>query len=107
MESRPIINANVLIETGYMLSLGKNVSVLKDSKIRKLPTDISNLIHKTYSYESLLWSLTKEIMKWCEKDNNLFGAFSIRRDLRTEGRDFIVYIGGSIDFLEITVKRES
>lgn len=56
-----VLNENVLIGTGYMLALGRQVLLLKDKRIERLPTDISNLIHRSYDYASFPFSMTKEL----------------------------------------------
>ena len=92
------LNENVLIETGYMLALGKSVLLLKDKRVERLPSDMSNLIYKNYDIEDISRSINNAIVNWVEADLGIFNEVSIRPKIKKIGRDIIVYVGGSCDW---------
>ncbi len=65
------INPNVLIELGFMLSLGKDCLVLKEETLKdKLPVDIIARIYEPFNGSSKLKikeSVTKAIQSWAKK----------------------------------------
>ena len=63
-------NPNVALETGYMLSKGAYVCLLKDSRLKNLPSDLISKLYKEYDYadfkkqiQGLLQTWLKEIHK--------------------------------------------
>lgn len=65
-----IYNPNVALETGYMMALGRKVCLLKDKRLKKLPTDIISKLYKTYDFEDIENTIPEQIEPWL-KDNNL------------------------------------
>ena len=65
-----IYNPNVALETGYMMALGRKVCLLKDKRLKKLPTDIISKLYKTYDFEDIENTVSEQIESWL-KDNNL------------------------------------
>ena len=65
-----IYNPNVALETGYMMALGRKVCLLKDKRLKKLPTDIISKLYRTYDFEDIENTIPEQIEPWL-KDNNL------------------------------------
>lgn len=69
-EEEDIYNPNVALETGYMMALGRKVCLLKDSCLKKLPTDIISKLYKTYDADDIERTVSQQIESWL-KDNHL------------------------------------
>lgn len=67
---KDIYNPNVALETGYMMALGRKVCLLKDKRLKKLPTDIISKLYKIYDFEDIGNTVPEQIESWL-KDNNL------------------------------------
>ena len=59
-----------LWKTGYMMALGRKVCLLKDSCLKKLPTDIISKLYKTYDANDIERTVSQQIESWL-KDNHL------------------------------------
>lgn len=59
-----IFNPNVSIELGFMLSRGKEVLILKDKALKKLPTDMMGSLYENFDLDNPINSLPTIIEKW-------------------------------------------
>lgn len=57
-------NPNVSLEVGYMMGLGKNVSLLKDKTLKNLPTDLIGKLYKSFDPQDITGTLPKKLEKW-------------------------------------------
>lgn len=69
-DEEDVYNPNVALETGYMMALGRKVCLLKDNRLKKLPTDIISKLYKTYDFSDIANTVPEQIESWL-KDNNL------------------------------------
>lgn len=64
-----IYNPNVALETGYMMALGRKICLLKDSRLKQLPTDIISKLYKTYDINDIDNTVSKQIESWLRDKN--------------------------------------
>lgn len=64
-------NPNISIELGYMLALDRRCLVLKDRRMRSLPTDICGKIYRAFDPYHIRDSLEDQILRWCRDDLGL------------------------------------
>lgn len=57
-------NPNVSLETGYMLSSGKPVCILKDRTVKKLPADIISKLYKEFDSNKPYETIKPELEDW-------------------------------------------
>jgi hypothetical protein len=57
-------NPNVSLEAGYMMGLGKNVLLLKDSTLKSLQTDLVGKLYKPFDLQAVAESMPAQIEKW-------------------------------------------
>jgi hypothetical protein len=63
-------NPNVSLELGYMMALGKEVCLLKDSTQSSLPTDLVGSLYRTFDPQSPDRDIRTELLRWL-KDKSL------------------------------------
>lgn len=59
-------NPNVSLEVGYMIGLGKNVLLLKDSTLKRLHADLVGKLYKEFDPQAVPETMPKQIQKWLE-----------------------------------------
>lgn len=65
-----IYNPNVALEAGYVMALGRKVCLLKDSRLKKLSTDIISKLYKIYDANDIEKTVSQQIESWIQ-DNDL------------------------------------
>lgn len=62
-------NPNVTLEIGYALGLKKSVCLLKEKKVRSLPSDLQGRIYVEFNEEKIDTSIEKSLIKWIQDKN--------------------------------------
>ena len=62
-------NPNVSLELGFMLSRGKEVLILKDCALPKLPTDLLGYLYTEFDLNQVKRQLPRKIRKWIKETN--------------------------------------
>jgi hypothetical protein len=57
-------NPNVSLEVGYMMGMGKDVLLLKDSTLRNLHTDLAGKLYKQFDTADVTGTMPQQIEKW-------------------------------------------
>lgn len=65
-------NANVGLEVGYLMAMGKPVLLLKDDTLEDLPSDLAGKLYKTFDAHDPENSIPKGMVKWLEQ-NGIIG----------------------------------
>ena len=60
-------NPNVALETGYMLSKGAYVCLLKDSRLKNLPSDLISKLYKEYDYADFEKQIPGLLQTWLKE----------------------------------------
>lgn len=60
-------NPNVSIEVGFMLSRGKDVLVLKDEALKRLPTDMMGSLYQDFDLDNPQESLARIVKMWIKE----------------------------------------
>lgn len=60
-------NPNVSIELGFMLSRGKDVLILKDKVLKKLPTDMIGSLYQDFDLDNPQHSLPSIVERWIKE----------------------------------------
>jgi phosphoserine phosphatase len=60
-------NPNVSIELGFMLSRGKEVLLLKDKALKKMPTDMMGSLYQDFDLNAPEQSLVRILENWCNE----------------------------------------
>ncbi len=63
-------NPNVSLQTGYMLGMGKNMLLLKDSTLKSHPTDLAGALYKPFDPQAIKTTMPAQIEEWL-KDKGL------------------------------------
>jgi hypothetical protein len=80
-------NANVALEVGYCLGMGKPVCLLKEHTLRSLPSDMQGRIYVPFDGSKIEASLSSALAKWLADNGLPANATSeLARSLRTEMR---------------------
>ena len=58
------INPNVSIELGFMLSRGKEVLILKENSLEKLPSDLMGSLYEKFNLNNTMKELTTILERW-------------------------------------------
>lgn len=66
-EQLPLLNSNVLIETGAMLMAGRRCVILRDSSVSKMPTDLVGHIYRRIDLADTS-TVEDAVRKWCSDD---------------------------------------
>ena len=61
-------NPNVSLELGYMYALGKRCLLLKEKRMKRLPTDVCGKLYKDFDQFHIGKSIHERIEEWLEKD---------------------------------------
>lgn len=75
-DKNKIYNPNVAFETGYMMALGRKVCLLKDKRLKQLPTDIIARLYKTYDVDDIENTLPQQIESWLRDNIDIGGKNS-------------------------------
>jgi len=59
-----VFNANIALEVGFMKSRGLNILLLKDKRLKKLPTDIISKIYKEFNFDYPEGDIKKAVTEW-------------------------------------------
>jgi protein-tyrosine-phosphatase len=59
-------NPNVSLELGYMLAQKKEVLLLKETRLRTMPTDVAGHLYKTFDSSNLEGSVRVRILEWLQ-----------------------------------------
>lgn len=59
-----VFNPNVMIETGYMLGQGKDVFLLKDDRVDRVPVDIRGLLHRAINLQGTHQCAKEAVKYW-------------------------------------------
>lgn len=70
---REDFNPNVSLEVGYMLALGKQVCLLKDTTLDALNADLVGRLYRSFDTQDAKNSIPRELEKWMV-DRGLIGA---------------------------------
>ena len=57
-------NPNIALECGFMMALGKRVLLLKESRMPKMPTDITGKLWKPFSVFNIESTISQQIESW-------------------------------------------
>jgi predicted nucleotide-binding protein len=60
-------NPNVAIELGFMLSRGKDVLILKDKVLEKIPTDVMGSLYQDFDLDNPRRSLARTVKRWIKE----------------------------------------
>jgi predicted nucleotide-binding protein len=60
-------NPNVSIELGFMLSRGKEVLLLKDKALEKMPSDMMGSLYRDFDLDAPEQSLAGILENWCKE----------------------------------------
>lgn len=66
-------NPNVAFETGYMMALNRKVCLLKDRRLKQLPTDIISKLYKTYDVNDIDNTVPLQIELWLRNNFDIAG----------------------------------
>ncbi|MEQ1752086.1 MAG: hypothetical protein ABL974_21875 [Prosthecobacter sp.] len=61
-------NANVGLEVGYLMAMGKPVLLLKDQTLEDLPSDLAGKLYKPFDAHDPEGSIPKGMAKWLEQN---------------------------------------
>jgi hypothetical protein len=61
-------NPNISIEYGFMRGIGKRVLLLKELRLRALPTDITGKLYREFNMMDPDRTIAKQISLWAERD---------------------------------------
>jgi len=64
-------NPNVPLEYGFMRALNRQVLLLKDQRMPKLPTDMTGKIFRPFDSYSITETIQQQISEWAERDLGL------------------------------------
>ena len=62
-----VFNANIALEVGFMKSRGLDLLLLKDKRLKKLPTDIISKIYEEFNFNHPERDVKKAVTKWIER----------------------------------------
>jgi hypothetical protein len=62
---------NVPLEYGFMRAMDRRVLLLKDQRMKDLPSDMTGKLYRSFDTYHITKSITKEITQWAEKDLGL------------------------------------
>jgi nucleoside 2-deoxyribosyltransferase len=62
-------NPNIAFETGYMFGLEKPVLLLKDRRLRTLPSDLLGLLYKEFDPDNVRDTVPQKIREFAEEKN--------------------------------------
>ena len=57
-------NPNVALEVGYMMALKKQICLLKDRRLPKLPTDLAGRLYRDFDPEDIDTTISKALRSW-------------------------------------------
>jgi len=62
-----VFNANIALEVGFMKSRGLDILLLKDKRLKKLPTDIISKLYEEFNFDDPEGDVKKAVTKWIER----------------------------------------
>jgi acylphosphatase len=62
-----VFNANIALEVGFMKSRGLDILLLKDKRLKKLPTDIISKLYEEFNFDNPEGDVEKAVTKWIER----------------------------------------
>jgi acylphosphatase len=62
-----VFNANIALEVGFMKSRGLEILLLKDKRLKKLPTDIISKLYEEFNFDNPEEEVKKAVIKWIER----------------------------------------
>jgi hypothetical protein len=64
-------NPNVPLEYGFMRAINRQVLLLKDKRMPRLPTDMTGKIYRTFDSYQITSTIHEQIRSWAERDLDL------------------------------------
>jgi hypothetical protein len=65
-------NPNVPLEYGFLRAINRQVLLLKDQRMPKLPTDMTGKIYRTFDSYSITETVHQQVSEWAERDLGLY-----------------------------------
>jgi protein-tyrosine-phosphatase len=81
---QPDFNPNVLFELGYLLGLGRNCLLLKEKRLRQLPTDLGGHVYKEFDSRDIERTILGQVADWLKE-------LGVRK---RDGERLIVFVSG-------------
>ncbi len=64
-------NPNIPLEYGFMRAMSRQMLLLKDKRMPRLPTDVVGKIYKDFDTYNIKASVEARVRRWCQSDLNL------------------------------------
>jgi hypothetical protein len=91
MISEKSFNPNVSLEIGYLLGLNKSVCLLKERKLKTLPSDLVGRLYREFSIENCEISISNQITNWLD-DRHLIQPVNNPNELFKKIKNYLVNI---------------